>query len=563
MKAISEPILQAARKSGFVPAIWAAALICPGSAGTAHAQTSSPANWPAFFNGTTEMGPYAWANGPAYYKKDPSLSAAVLAGQDGQTKLYICRFSWKDGIHPGKFFNGQCNIGWGGREVAVGHNYEILVNTRPDLASFLTQNWVKRTSSGLDRLFIGGRVGNTDMVVCRAWNGGKTTPGKEWNGKCLIGYGGKEVADDNYQVLFLHFDHAKWLEQQAKTRVHSVPFEQRPIPTPELQPSPPSGPPMLVLLKSKSGACLKADGSNNLPLGRCHTIGTEWVYHNGLLRPHSFPQLCLMHVYDRTTGRSQMRATTTCKNVDTPQMHGNVIFFLEKDTSDWARIRLYYKPFPDKSPREVCLYSTGDQRGYRVDSKQCSERDLYQWALPIVSPPPKYEAMPFISFVDHEVYGCLGAQGVDRNVNARSGTDLGLINWGECAKEHPLKNYIKEMNADNKTFRLRFAGTNLCMDIKDGVAYRPGSNVHLWECHNLASQKWYQVGNQIRSGVGRSTQHTPSTPFLILNPDTSATSEALCLQRDGRNVRVNVCRNDSSFNFSLSTTHQATYIEVR
>ena len=184
---------------------------------------------------------------------------------------------------------------------------------------------------------------------------------------------------------------------------------------------------------------------------------------------------------------------------------------------------------------------------------------MYKWELPVI-PAPKYEAMRDVSAVWNG-QACLGAQGVARNLDARNGTNLGLLSWQDCPKDHPLKNFIKEMAPDGKTFRLRFAGTNLCMDIKDGVVYKPGSNVHLWTCHGLASQKWYQVGSQVRSAVGPGTQQSGGLTTMI-NPTSVPTDPTLCLQSFGSNVQVNTCQNHEYFNFSLSTTHLETYVQV-
>lgn len=56
---------------------------------------------------------------------------AVEAGREapaGNEALYICRAEFKNGTHPGKIrsaFRG-CNIGWGGKEIAV-NRYQVLV----------------------------------------------------------------------------------------------------------------------------------------------------------------------------------------------------------------------------------------------------------------------------------------------------------------------------------------------------------------------------------------------------------------------------------------------------
>jgi hypothetical protein len=173
---------------------------------------ADPNTWPAAFS--SAQGPWAWVDGPSYLQKDPQLANGVyggIAGGNGELKLYVCRAAQQDGVHPGKYFNGQCNVGWGGQEIVLTQGYELLVNTRPDVAPYLTQRWVDQGVS--EGTFYGGSVGTTWLRVCRLWWGRAdyTHPGKEWSGRCLIGYGGKEEAGVPYQVLSLGFDKAAWL----------------------------------------------------------------------------------------------------------------------------------------------------------------------------------------------------------------------------------------------------------------------------------------------------------------------------------------------------------------
>ena len=45
---------------------------------------------------------------------------------EGKT-IYICRAYYSNGTHPGKTWENACNIGWGGKEVAV-KDFEVLVS---------------------------------------------------------------------------------------------------------------------------------------------------------------------------------------------------------------------------------------------------------------------------------------------------------------------------------------------------------------------------------------------------------------------------------------------------
>lgn len=190
--------------------------VLPASHAPAQQQTitTDPKTWPAVFDGTRAGGPYAWVDGATALKSDPKLANAVQGGQEGQIKLYICRATMPDGVHIGKQFNRICNVSWGGREITVSDltKYQILVNTRPDLARFLPQQWVAPTGTGL----IGGAVGNSGMRVCRATHtNGSVHPGKEWQvtaqqKQCLYGYGGRELGNARYQILSLSFDKTAW-----------------------------------------------------------------------------------------------------------------------------------------------------------------------------------------------------------------------------------------------------------------------------------------------------------------------------------------------------------------
>ena len=171
-------------------------------------QVQAQADWPQHFDGASSMGPYTWVDGPAEINGPNKLSRAVLSDyalSDG-TRLYVCRAKMSDGgTHPGKAFSGVCNIGWGGVEKSLSSGYELLVNTKPELAQYLPQTWVN-PSTPANATFQGGAINNIPLRVCRAAYTGGWHLGKEWAGKCNIGYGGKEVAEGVYQVLSLDFN---------------------------------------------------------------------------------------------------------------------------------------------------------------------------------------------------------------------------------------------------------------------------------------------------------------------------------------------------------------------
>lgn len=169
----------------------------------------SPYMW-STFNGTTTMGPYRWVAWPELSSASGQNMYPVLASTIGSTLYFVCHATLSDGVHPGKFYLGvkgpQCSIGWGGQEVVKTDAYEILVNTRPDLAPFLAQKWISPTSYAVAETFTGGKVPASGLRVCKAAMADGWHPGKEWQGACNIAYNGKEVAGSSYVVLKLDFD---------------------------------------------------------------------------------------------------------------------------------------------------------------------------------------------------------------------------------------------------------------------------------------------------------------------------------------------------------------------
>ena len=139
---------------------------------------NDPSMWPAYFNGNPDMGPYAWVDGPSASKTPQGeIVNGVFVGQVGDLKLYVCRAKQSDGTHPGKYYSGVCSIGWGGKEIILNSGFEVLVNTQPQNAAFLAQNWVPPTSDA-STTFTGGSVGTPPLRVCRAFDNNGTHAGK-------------------------------------------------------------------------------------------------------------------------------------------------------------------------------------------------------------------------------------------------------------------------------------------------------------------------------------------------------------------------------------------------
>ena len=119
------------------------------------------------------------------------------------TILFVCRASFQQGIHPGKVIGGKCNIGYGGREHALSP-YEMAV------ASPSSHYW-GRPGEGATPI-AGGREGGRPLVICRTEH--RSSPdgrnflshglhsGKVIGRNCHFGYGGQEIINANYEVLY-------------------------------------------------------------------------------------------------------------------------------------------------------------------------------------------------------------------------------------------------------------------------------------------------------------------------------------------------------------------------
>lgn len=110
------------------------------------------------------------------------------------SNLYLCRAAYKGGLHPGKLFQGHCNIGWGGKEIVL-DRYEVLVSHWP-------LHWIATSHDDIPWGAI--RTGfqhDGPLYTCHAWYEGGIHPGKVVNGNCNIGWGGKEIPIPIYEIL--------------------------------------------------------------------------------------------------------------------------------------------------------------------------------------------------------------------------------------------------------------------------------------------------------------------------------------------------------------------------
>lgn len=121
--------------------------------------------------------------------------------------LGVCRMRHAGGVHPGKVFAGKCNAGFGKKEISSA-DYDLLI-ARQDAF------WHMAPKPGmeLEKALVGGREADGEgLQLCVAryktgwWlfsNHRGYHPGKYVFGKCNFGFGGQEVAgDDFYLVAF-------------------------------------------------------------------------------------------------------------------------------------------------------------------------------------------------------------------------------------------------------------------------------------------------------------------------------------------------------------------------
>lgn len=132
---------------------------------------------------------------PAHFG-EPLFHNAVNGGYKSSpySELYVCRGYYKGGVHPGKLYQGRCNIGWGGDEIVL-NRYEVLVSRLPF-------HWVTASHGNVPRSAIQtGYQQDGPLYTCRVWYNDGLHLGKVVNGNCNIGWGGKEITIPVYEVL--------------------------------------------------------------------------------------------------------------------------------------------------------------------------------------------------------------------------------------------------------------------------------------------------------------------------------------------------------------------------
>ena len=131
----------------------------------------------------------------------PVPTGAVIGGHEhppGSEDLYVCRASFNNGVHPGKYRAGfkGCNIGWGGVEHTL-PNYELLTGQ---------VTWASASDGIIPTGAISGGQeappGAEVLYVCRANYQNGLHLGKlrsEFKG-CHVSWGGKEINVAQYEA---------------------------------------------------------------------------------------------------------------------------------------------------------------------------------------------------------------------------------------------------------------------------------------------------------------------------------------------------------------------------
>lgn len=66
--------------------------------------------------------------GGTWERANNSLGEPYAAGKESGSSLYLCRGTYQGGVHPGKVVAGNCNIGYGRKEISL-TEYEVFYST--------------------------------------------------------------------------------------------------------------------------------------------------------------------------------------------------------------------------------------------------------------------------------------------------------------------------------------------------------------------------------------------------------------------------------------------------
>jgi hypothetical protein len=140
------------------------------------------------------------ANEPITWSKGVVPANAVIAAGSKEQPIHICRLPMADkSVHPGKAFNGNCYVGFGGKEI------KAPLAAAEVLGSSATVGWADVTGGKVPaNALSAGVAGGVTMHFCRTRHEGKTPAvGKEYKGNCYYGFAGKEIKTAEFQVMGL------------------------------------------------------------------------------------------------------------------------------------------------------------------------------------------------------------------------------------------------------------------------------------------------------------------------------------------------------------------------
>jgi hypothetical protein len=339
----------------------------PMTQGTVLSLEDQMKQWPTSFDGVNSMGPYKWTDGPSYLSTHDKTF--LVNGVPGQQ--WVCRMYNQNGMHTGKLFAGAgkmlCNIGWGANtpastEVSKDSGYEVLVMDQTKYANYFPQSWLPSNSAAAFRNGVDFKT-----RVCRASYQNGVHIGKEWEGSCLVGWGGKEYvipAATGYEVLDLGFAKTQWQATLPPTVIVDTLTGQpstvnigtggnlnltQPQPQPNL-----NIPVVDATLKTMRNRVLIQNGAYYMAAGPYET-GPQWYWFHTAGTARSM----------RPAGTKLQVCTPSMTNNDIPDQMAHLWFRREDETSQpgW-----FYIKFLDT---ELCV-DNGGVRGANLTLVPCN-----------------------------------------------------------------------------------------------------------------------------------------------------------------------------------------------
>lgn len=138
-------------------------------------------------------------------------TGAIKSGVEGKNVMYVCRAPYDNGLHPGKLFNGKCNIAYEAKEHALVPAEVLVAKTQPSPTTwgFLAVNpdradLTNAVEGGYEPMPGGGK---RILYVCVATAFGGQ-PGKfipEAN-RCIFSHGGHGHEDAPKGVRYILYE---------------------------------------------------------------------------------------------------------------------------------------------------------------------------------------------------------------------------------------------------------------------------------------------------------------------------------------------------------------------